>query len=163
MNGPLLPQPEEISEAEKDDAMGAYFMMFASWAIGLPLPLLNLVAALIYHVLNSRQSRYVAFHAYQSLLSQIPVTLLNVGVIGWLVAIILGGSSFVPLFFLYLIVVVVANLLYLIFSVVALVRARRGEIYYIPLFGRLSFSRYYGKKAVSLQTIRRNRAPEGLE
>jgi len=31
-----LPQPDEIPEREKEDAMGAYLMMFASLAIGSP-------------------------------------------------------------------------------------------------------------------------------
>ena len=36
----------------KEDAMGAYFMMFATAAMGLPLPILNLVAAIIYYYVN---------------------------------------------------------------------------------------------------------------
>lgn len=156
-----LPQPEEVSDVEKDDAMGAYLMMFASWAIGLPLPVLNVVAAVIYFAVNCRESRYVAFHAYQSLLSQIAVTLLNVGLIGWLLVIVVGGRSFSPVFFLFLCIVVVSNILYFIFSVVALVRARRGEIYYFPLFGTAAYARYYGEKAVTMVQARRNRAPRG--
>ncbi|HUX21553.1 MAG TPA: DUF4870 domain-containing protein, partial [Spirochaetia bacterium] len=107
-----LPQPEEVSGNEKDDAMGAYLMMFASWAIGLPFPLFNLVAAMIYFFLNGRESRYVAFHAYQSLLSQIPVTLLNAGALGWLVAILLSNFDFSSGFLIYALIVAAANLLY---------------------------------------------------
>jgi len=158
----VLPQPEEISENEKDDAMGAYLMMFASWAIGLPLPLFNLVAALIYFFVNGRDSRYVAFHAYQSLLSQIPVTLLNAGALGWLIVVLVSPARFSTVFLIYLIGVAVANCLYLIFSIVALIGARRGEIYYIPLFGAMAFSRYYGKHAAPLEKPR-NRAPKGFD
>ena len=157
----VLPQPEEISENEKDDAMGAYLMMFASWAIGLPLPLLNLVAAVIYFFVNGRESRYVAFHAYQSLLSQIPVTLLNAGALGWLIAVVVSPARFSALFLIYLVAIAVANCLYLIFSIVALVRARRGEIYYIPLFGLMAYSRYYGRHAAPLDKPR-NRVAKGL-
>jgi len=49
-----LPQPDEITRREREDAMGAYFMMFAAWGIGLPLPFLNLVAAGIYYGLHRR-------------------------------------------------------------------------------------------------------------
>jgi hypothetical protein len=55
-----LPQPHELSAIEKDDAMGAYLMMFAAWGAGLPLPLLNLIAAVIYFFINKKQSRFVA-------------------------------------------------------------------------------------------------------
>ncbi len=44
---PIL-QPNEIDILEKEDAMGAYLMMFAALGAGLPLPVLNLVAAIIY-------------------------------------------------------------------------------------------------------------------
>ena len=43
-----LQQPDEIPEREKEDAMGAYLMMFAAVAIGLPLPIINLIASIIY-------------------------------------------------------------------------------------------------------------------
>lgn len=157
----VLPQPEEVSSEEKDDAMGAYLMMFAAWAIGLPLPLLNLVASAVYFALNGGESRFVAFHAYQSLLSQMPVSLLNAGLLAWLIAILVAGASFVPLFLVCLLVVAALNLLYVLFSVVALVRARRGEIYYLPLFGLFAYARYYGDGAVPL-TKRENRAPRSF-
>ncbi len=70
---------------EKEDAMGAYLMMFASLAIGLPIPLLNLVASVIYFFVNRKAGPFVAFHALQALPHHIPVVLLNAGVIGWLV------------------------------------------------------------------------------
>jgi len=108
-----LPQPDELSEREKDDAMGAYLMMFATWVVGLPLPVLNLIAAVIYFYVNKKSSRFVAFHALQSLLSQ--------------------------------------------------VHARKGSFYYMPLFGRISFSRYYGPNAESFsKPVPPNRPPEGF-
>jgi hypothetical protein len=54
-----LPQPDDISIREKEDAMGAYLMMFAAHAIGLPLPIISLVAAIIYLYLNRKTSRFV--------------------------------------------------------------------------------------------------------
>lgn len=158
-----LPQPGEISQREKEDAMGAYLMMFAAWAFGLPLPVLNLIAAIIYFFVNKKVSRFVAFHALQSLLSQIPVSLLNVALLAWLIRIVVGDMSFPGAFFVGLIFVGLVNILYVVFSLVALVRARRGQYYYMPLFGRAAFARYYGPGAVSLQrNLPPNRPPEGF-
>jgi len=78
-----LPQPDEIEVRVREDAMGAYFMMFATAAIGLPLPVLNLVAAIIYYFINRDKGRFVRFHTLQSLYSQIPVSLLNSGLVAW--------------------------------------------------------------------------------
>ena len=32
----LLPQPQDLTVREKEDAMGAYLMMFAAWGAGSP-------------------------------------------------------------------------------------------------------------------------------
>ena len=77
-----LPQPEEIAEREKEDAMAAYLMMFASLAIGLPIPLVNLIASFIYFFVNRKSSPFVAFHSLQALLTHVPVVLLNAGLVG---------------------------------------------------------------------------------
>ncbi|MCH8330385.1 MAG: hypothetical protein IH946_03240, partial [Bacteroidetes bacterium] len=47
-----LPQPDDIPTREREDAMGAYLMMFAAVAAGLPLPIINLIAAIIYYYVN---------------------------------------------------------------------------------------------------------------
>jgi uncharacterized Tic20 family protein len=158
-----LPQPEEISSVEKDDAMGAYLMMFAAWAVGLPLPILNLIAAVIYFYVNKKTSRFVAFHSLQSLLSQIPVTLINVVLIVWLVRILFTGMTWTTGFFTYLIVMVLCNVLYVIISIVALGRAKKGNFFYFPFFGRVAFGRYFGPNAVPLaKPVNENRPPEGF-
>ncbi|HUV07698.1 MAG TPA: DUF4870 domain-containing protein [Spirochaetia bacterium] len=158
-----IPQPHEISQREKEDAMGAYFMMFAAWGLGFPLPVLNLIAAFIYYFIHRKKSRFVAFHALQSLLSQLPVTIINVGLLAWLLKILFTNLYFPPEFFIYLIFMVLVNILYLVFSIVALIRARKGRFYYFPLFGRISFGRYYGPNAVSFEESEEpNRPPEGL-
>ena len=160
-----LPQPEQITEREKDDAMGAYLMMFASLAIGLPIPLLNIVASVIYFFVNRKSGRFVAFHALQALLSHIPVVLLNAGVIGWLVGILVTPphDAFGPSFFWFLFFSVLANLAWIIWSIVALVHARKGHFIYMPVIGRLCFARYYGPGAQDRNTgAWQNRPPEGL-
>jgi uncharacterized Tic20 family protein len=158
-----LPQPDEIPAREKDDAMGAYLMMFAAWAVGLPFPVLNLVAAFIYFMINRKKSRFVAFHSLQSLLSQIPVTVGNLAVIVWLVSILVTEMIFPQRFFAFLYFMIAINIVYVIYSIVALVRARRGSFFYMPFFGRAAFARYYGPNAVPLEKpVDPNRPPEGF-
>ena len=159
-----LPQPEDLTDREKEDAMGAYLMMFAAWAVGLPLPVLNLIAAFIYFMINRKKSRFVAFHGLQSMLSQIPVTILNIGVIVWLIRnLVLGDLANWPQFLTYLAFTGLANLLYVIFSLVAMVRAKKGNFYYMPFFGRLAFGHYYGPNAQPLiPPTPPNRPPEGF-
>jgi uncharacterized membrane protein len=160
-----LPQPDEIPEREKEDAMGAYLMMFASLAIGLPIPLVNLIASVIYFFVNRKNGLFVSFHALQALLTHVPVVLLNAGVIGWLISILVTPphDSFTPAFFWYLFFVVLANLAYIAWSIVALIHARKGRFFYMPLLGRLCFARYYGPNAHVRKEPRswENKPPEG--
>ncbi|MCB0760609.1 MAG: DUF4870 domain-containing protein [Flavobacteriales bacterium] len=139
-----LAQPHELSDKEKDDAMGAYLMMFASLAAGLPLPVINLIASVIYYFVNRDRSAFVHFHALQSLLSQIPTSLLNAGLVFWTFSNIIeheggGDAQWGEEYLMYLAFVIVMNLLYVVFSLIAAVRARKGRYYYFIVFGKMAF------------------------
>lgn len=140
-----LPQPGEIPVREREDAMGAYLMMFAAIGAGLPLPIINLIAAIIYYYLNKSKSRFVHFHALQSLLSQAPTTLMNAALIFWTLNRLFYqdcGFRSCPYwdeYVGYIGVAVIANILYFVFSIIAAVRARQGRMYYLVFFGKLSY------------------------
>ena len=159
-----LPQPEEIPEREREDAMAAYLMMFASLAIGLPIPLFNLIASVIYFLVNRKTSPFVAFHSLQALLTHVPVVLANAGLVGWFIAILATRAGFAGGFFWYLFFVILLNVLYIVWSIIALIHARKGRFYYIPFFGRLAFARFYGPGAEARRkpSAWENRPPEGF-
>ena len=150
-------QPEEIPTRDREDAMGAYLMMFGALAAGLPLPIINLIAAIIYYVVNAKKSRFIKFHALQSLLSQAPTTLMNAGLLYWTLhaifnhgfgkdVIIDGFPEMDQLYWGYLWTVVAANLLYVIYSIVGAVKARKGQFYYFVFFGKLAYHFAYRVK-----------------
>ena len=158
-----LPQPHEIPKREREDAMGAYLMMFAAWGVGLPLPLLNLLAAIIYFFTNKKTSRFVSFHAYQSLLTQIPISILNASAVAWTLRNLYKDYAFSDYFWTYFIFIGLWNLIYMVFSIIACVQARKGRFYYFWVFGRIAFARYYGPDAVSLEEREKpNLPPEGF-
>ncbi|TVR78504.1 MAG: DUF4870 domain-containing protein [Chitinophagaceae bacterium] len=139
-----IPQPDEIDIREKEDAMGAYLMMFASIGAGLPLPFINLLAAVIYYYINKSKSRFVRFHSFQSVVSQMPITILNgIGVV-WFFRILFNSNMYYTDFFKgYILMLITANILYFIFSIIAAVKARKGYFYYFLFFGRLSYHQVY--------------------
>ena len=51
-----LPQPEELTSREKEDSIGAYLIMFAAFAVSIPLPIVNSIAAIIYFYINRKKS-----------------------------------------------------------------------------------------------------------
>ena len=161
--GVELPQPQDVSARERDDAMGAYLMMFAAWGVGLPLPVINMLAAVIYFFVNRRRSRFVAFHALQSLISQVPVTVVNVVAVVGVVRAVWSEHPLSSEFWGYLIFAAAVNLAYIAVSLVALGRARRGRFFYLWLVGRYAYTRYFGPDAVSFTPPEEpNRPPAGL-
>ena len=161
-----LPQPHELSIYEKEDAMGSYLMMFAAWAVGLPLPTINIIAAVIYHFINAKKSKFVRFHSLQSMLSQIMIGAINAVCIFW------GVSLFFlekPLFktdivnnpFLgFLITAILLNLIYFALSVVSAIKAKKGLLFYMPLFGTFAYHQVFKKKQKNKSTSTiRNQPP----
>lgn len=148
-----VPQPGDISISEREDAMGAYLMMFASLAAGLPLPIINLVASIIYYFVNRDKGKFVHFHCLHSLYAQIPTSLLNAGGMFWGLRILFDTLPFDDTFKAYLAVVVVANLLYFVFSIVAAIRAREGRFFYFIFFGKIAFQQVYASDDRTEKTI----------
>jgi uncharacterized membrane protein len=154
-----LPQPDQIEVRVKEDAMGAYLMMFATSAIGIPLPILNLVAAIIYYYVNRNKGKFVQFHTLQSLYSQIPVTLLNSGLVAWTIVNFVSDLDFTSFYWGYLVMVAVANLVYFIFSIVGAVKARNGIFYYFLFFGKMAYHQVYRIRPESNISAPMNKPP----
>jgi len=135
-----LPQPGDLAEREKEDAMGAYLMMFAAWGAGLPLPLINVIAAIIYFFVNRGKGRYVLFHCHQAMSTQVATGLVNAGAIFWSLRIFFSEHWHIQRYYVaYLLAAVIINVFYLGYSIAAAVRARRGQIFYFPFFGLLAY------------------------
>lgn len=156
-----LPQPEEIPLREREDAMGAYLMMFAAWGAGLPLPIINLIAAIIYYFVNRSKSRFIHFHSLQAVLSQIPTSAMNAVAVFWGVRIVISDEWHLSnLFYGYVIMVAVANLLYIIFSIIAAIKARKGRFYYFMFFGKIAYYKVYAINENDIAPVEVNLPPK---
>lgn len=135
-----LPQPEKIPMREKEDAMGSYLMMFAALSAGLPLPIINLIASVVYYYMNKSNSRFVRFHTYQALISSIPLTLMNAFAIFWSLRIVVSSEwSLTGNYKGYIAMLVIANLFYFIYGIIAAIKARKGQMFYYWVFGKMAY------------------------
>lgn len=141
-----IPQPEEVSQREKEDASGAYLMMFATTALGLPLPIVNMIASIVYYFVNRSKGLFVRFHALQSLYSQIPVTTINSYLVIWAIVNLVNDHPFTNIFWGFAISAGVFNIVYFVFSIIGAVKAHRGRFYYFVFFGRLAYVQVYRKQ-----------------
>lgn len=154
-----IPQPEDIPIRMREDAMGAYLMMFAALAAGLPLPIINLIASLIYFYIHKNKGPFIKFHLLQSLYSQLITSAMNIVLVFWTVRIFFFESMVITDYYKgYLAVVILANLLYFIFSVIAAVKARQGRFFYFLVFGKWAFHQAFIVKNKEVKT-HTNKAP----
>lgn len=147
-----IPQPHEITPREREDATGAYLMMFATSVIGLPLPILNMVASIVYYFVNRSKGRFVQFHALQSMYSQIIISCINSYLTIWVIVNLIKKYPFTEVFWGFLVVAAIGNIIYFIFSIIAAVKANKGRFYYFVFFGRLSFVQVYQKRDEKQET-----------
>lgn len=161
----ILLQPDEIEQKERERALASYFMMFISSTIGLPLPFINLIASWVYYSYTKKTSRFVKFHSFQSLISQLPITILNTLLVVWVVALIfnnlqhLKDALLTSTFIGFLVTVALVNLIYIVFSIVAAIRAYQGRMYYFPFFGNLAFREAYMKEQTFTEKHYENKPP----
>lgn len=124
---------------EKEDAMGGYLMMFAAFALGLPFPMINLIAAAIYYYWNRNKSPFVVFHSLQAFLSMVPSTLCNAVLVYWTLHLWLTPATAGTSYLIYLAFAALFNVSYIVFNIAAAVYAYRGEYYFFFLIGRISY------------------------
>ncbi|MDA3809594.1 MAG: DUF4870 domain-containing protein [Spirochaetaceae bacterium] len=165
----IFPQPEEVSAKDKENGFGTYIMMFAG--AYLPLPFIEIVMSLVYYYYYKKRSRYVTFHAYQSFLAQIPVTIINTALVIYGIKLlilffkteVLSHQSFEN-FLTFLIIVIIINIIYIIESLIIAFKAKKGIFAYFPIFGKIAFNKLYGPDAIEIgfkaSVQGRNRTPD---
>lgn len=123
-------------EREREDASGVYLMSLMVAMAGLPLPIINLFAMLIYFASTIKKATYfVKFHLYQALISQVFIAVFNSFAAGFIIDIIFFDGTLTNLKLSYIITVGLLNLVELIGNVIAAVQVRKGVFYKFFFFG----------------------------
>lgn len=118
-----LPIPAEY-EAEK--ASNSYIMSLLAITGGLPLPVINLFATLIFFLGNRKATYFVRWHCLQALLSQLSLLIVNSVATVWTIMIIAGPLKMSSNFISYLITILIYNLIEFIATIDAAVKTRKG-------------------------------------
>jgi uncharacterized Tic20 family protein len=126
------------SESECEKASLAYLISFFAGFVALPLPMVNFFASLFYYLAYRKDSYFVKWHALQSMLSQLSVSLVNSVLFSWLMLIIFQKYTLSNIFIAFAIVTIIYNLIELIGSIIAAIRTRKGEEYRFFFFSDLT-------------------------
>lgn len=116
-------QPGE-HEAEK--ASNSYLMSLVALIAGLPLPIINLIATLIFFLSNRKSTYFVRWHCTQALLSQVSVLFINSYAFWWTVSIIFTDASISNAYLAYLFTVILFNISEFAVTIYTAIQTRKG-------------------------------------
>ncbi len=129
------------TEYEKERASNSYLMSIVAILVGLPLPIINLIATALFFFGNRKSTKFVRWHCTQALLSQFTIFIINSIGYAWTLRIIFSeNASASDSYFAYIIVLVFFNLIEFIVSIVLAIKVRKGEHAEWWLWGTLTNS-----------------------
>jgi len=113
-------------EHEAESASSSYLMSLIAVIVGLPLPIVNLIATLIFYIGNRKSTYFVRWHCTQALLSQISLLLINSFGFWWTISIIFTEETITSNYIAYLIAAIVFNLIEFIATIYTAIQTRKG-------------------------------------
>lgn len=116
----------EPGEHEAEKASNSYLMSLVAVIAGLPLPILNLVATLVFYVGNRKGTYFVRWHCTQALLSQLSLLFLNSYGFWWTISIIFGSGTLTGNYIAYMITALLFNIAELIATIYTAIKTRKG-------------------------------------
>ncbi|MBP6303126.1 MAG: DUF4870 domain-containing protein [Bacteroidia bacterium] len=105
---------------------------------GLPLPIINLLATLIFFLGNRKSTYFVRWHCTQALLSQLSLLFVNSAGFWWTVSVIWGDEQATNKYFAYIISLIVLNLIEFISTIYSAIQVRKGKHVSWWLYGDLT-------------------------
>ncbi|MDI6402612.1 hypothetical protein QLX67_11445 [Balneolaceae bacterium ANBcel3] len=120
---PFLYEPDET---EKENASNSYLMSLIALMVGLPLPVINLIATGIFYVAHRKGRLFTRWHCTQAMLSQFMLFFINLGTIGWIFLIISNYTDLSNYFIAYVLVALVINLAEFIMTIYSATVIRKG-------------------------------------
>ncbi len=116
-------QPEEF---ELERASNVYLMSLVAIVIGLPFPIINLLATFGFYLLNRKGTHFVRWHCTQALLSQLLLAIVNAIAMYWTFSILFGPYTVGSEYLSYCMTVVLLNILEFIITIATAIYVRKG-------------------------------------
>tara|TARA_B110001454_G_C12684241_1_gene419486 strand:+ start:1076 stop:1513 length:438 start_codon:yes stop_codon:yes gene_type:complete len=113
-------------EHEAETASSSYLMSLIAIIVGLPLPIVNLIATLIFYLGNRKSTYFVRWHCMQALLSQLSMLFINSYAFWWTVSLIFKEETITSNYIAYIIVAIVFNLIEFITTIYTAIQTRKG-------------------------------------
>lgn len=126
------------TEDELEKASNAYLMSLLAIMVGMPLPVINLFASILFYLGNRRSTWFVRWHCTQTLLAQLTVLCINSVGFTWTIQVIFGNKLVTNDYIGYIIALVLFNLFEFATTMYAAIQVRKGELVNFWFWGTLA-------------------------
>lgn len=113
-------------EHEAEKASNSYLMSLIALIVGLPLPIINLLATTFFYIGNRKGTYFVRWHCTQALLSQFSMLFVNSFGFWWTVSIIFSAETVTNNYIAYIITAVLFNVTEFIATIYTAIQTRKG-------------------------------------
>jgi hypothetical protein len=113
-------------EHESEKASNSYLMSVVALLVGLPFPIINLIASIIFYIGNRKGTYFVRWHATQALLSQLSFFLINSPGFWWTIAILFSHKQITTSYIAYIMTIFIFNLVEFIGTIYTAIKTRKG-------------------------------------
>jgi hypothetical protein len=114
------------SEHEAEKASNSYLMSLIALIAGMPLPIINLIASVIFFVGNRKGTYFVRWHCTQALLSQFSLLFMNSFGFWWTISIMFGPETLSSKYIGYVITILIFNISEFIATIYSAIQTRKG-------------------------------------
>lgn len=114
------------TEHEAEAASSSYLMSLIAIIAGLPLPIVNLIATLIFYLANRKSTYFVRWHCTQALFSQFSLFLINSFGFWWSMSILFTEVTISGNYIAYLLSAFIFNLVEFIITIYTAIQIRKG-------------------------------------
>jgi len=116
----------EAGEHEVEKASNSYLMSLIALIAGLPFPIVNLIATLVFYFSNRNGTYFVRWHCTQALVSQFSLLCMNSVGFWWTVSIIFGPEILSSNYIAYIITIFLFNVIEFIATIYTAIQTRKG-------------------------------------
>lgn len=113
-------------EHESEKASNSYLMSLVALMAGLPLPIVNLLATLVFFLGNRKSTYFVRWHCTQALLSQLSLLFINSAAFWWTISILFREEPVSSRYIAYIMTAVIFNVAEFAATIHTAIKTRKG-------------------------------------
>ncbi len=114
------------SENECEYASSSYLMSLVAVIAGLPIPIFNLIATVVFYLGNRKGTYFTRWHCTQALISQFSLFFLNSFAFWWTIYIILDKKTIDNYYFAYIFTILIVNFTEVVATIITSIQTRKG-------------------------------------